>query len=525
MESIRKNKPRDIELEVFVHGALCYCISGLCLASSFLGGMSGNRGRCTQVCRRSFSAPDNRAGFYFSPKDLSLVEQIQKLRHIGINSLKIEGRMKGASYVHTVVSAFRAVLDSPENISSSVEKLSMDFGREKTSLFFEGLDNNEVIVGNRPSGTGELLGAVTDVLGSIITIKGQFAHLQQNDRIRFHGQDGFEGQSGKIAAVSFKDQSTRIELKQSLEIKIGDTVFLTGSSAIEKQLPNIKEISVKPAAYRESCPFSSRILKSISSGNHGSSAPGAVRLYIRINSTEWLTHIQENSADAIILCPESADIQQLSAKQHLFGKWKNRLIINFPPFIPEKDVPGWINCVEWLKRAGVSRWMISNIGQRAFPFSANDEIIAGREIWCMNRASGQALAAQGIRMFSFSPEDDIMNLKTIASTNGLMTIFAYIPLFVSRIQPPSPQNAELGDSKNNKFFTTCGNRLFYLVGSQPFSLLHRREALCEAGIQNFLIDLFFRKPDRKLLEEILESYREQRKIEGSSMFNHKAGLK
>jgi hypothetical protein len=143
----------------------------------------------------------------------------------------------------------------------------------------------------------------------------------------------------------------------------------------------------------------------------------------------------------------------------------------------------------------------------------------------MNNASQQALLLQGISKFSYSPEDDIMNLKTIASANGFITVFGHIPLFVSRIPPVCKHGDILHDSKGNSFFTGRYNGLYYLLGSQPFSILHRRDNLHEAGIRNFVVDFSFIRPDIKLVDNVLTSYFEQIKIEGSSMFNHKAGLK
>ena len=107
----------DLELEIFVHGALCMCVSGQCYLSSMLGGRSGNRGLCAQPCRLSFSA-DNSKGFDLSLKDLSLISKIKDIKEAGIISLKIEGRMKRPEYVAAAVSACKKAVDgtySPED--------------------------------------------------------------------------------------------------------------------------------------------------------------------------------------------------------------------------------------------------------------------------------------------------------------------------------------------------------------------------------------------------------------------------
>lgn len=103
-----------LEMELFVHGALCCCVSGSCLFSSWLGGWSGNRGKCKQPCRRRYIAGGNSSAgeFMFSPDDLCALELLDEFRKLGICSLKIEGRLRRADYVEKVVRAYRTVLDS-----------------------------------------------------------------------------------------------------------------------------------------------------------------------------------------------------------------------------------------------------------------------------------------------------------------------------------------------------------------------------------------------------------------------------
>ncbi len=112
INEIRKNV--NMELEIFVHGALCMCVSGQCYLSSVLGGRSGNRGLCAQPCRLSFSA-DNSASFDLSLKDLSLISHIKKIQDAGIISLKIEGRMKRPEYVAAAVRACKKALGGEYN--------------------------------------------------------------------------------------------------------------------------------------------------------------------------------------------------------------------------------------------------------------------------------------------------------------------------------------------------------------------------------------------------------------------------
>ncbi len=117
-EISRIHREVDIEIETFVHGALCYCYSGQCLFSSMLGGRSGNRGRCAQPCRLPYEVYDSEkkkvplaGNFVLSPKDLCGIADIPMLLESGVYSLKIEGRMKQAEYAAGVVSLYRKYVD------------------------------------------------------------------------------------------------------------------------------------------------------------------------------------------------------------------------------------------------------------------------------------------------------------------------------------------------------------------------------------------------------------------------------
>lgn len=115
-EEIKKIKEKtDIELEVFVSGALCVSYSGNCYMSSFIGGRSGNRGMCAQPCRKEYTT-STRKGYLLSPKDqLMKLEEINKLKEIGIDSIKIEGRMKQSNYIYETVTCFKGLLKGEEN--------------------------------------------------------------------------------------------------------------------------------------------------------------------------------------------------------------------------------------------------------------------------------------------------------------------------------------------------------------------------------------------------------------------------
>lgn len=118
LEEIRQiQKSTDLELELFVHGALCMCVSGQCYLSSMLGSRSGNRGLCAQPCRLPFTAKGDKKECALSLKDLSIIEHLEELN--GITSLKIEGRMKRPEYVSAAVTAVKKAIDGIYNGTDS----------------------------------------------------------------------------------------------------------------------------------------------------------------------------------------------------------------------------------------------------------------------------------------------------------------------------------------------------------------------------------------------------------------------
>ena len=158
IQEIRANIPDDMEIETFVHGAMCISYSGRCLLSNYLVGRDANQGACTHPWRWKYSIVENERGTYiFNSKDLCMVEHMDDVLNSGIDSLKIEGRMKTALYVATVARTYRKAIDdyleSPEkykaNMSWYQEQISNCTYRQFTTGFFYGKpDENTQIYDN-----------------------------------------------------------------------------------------------------------------------------------------------------------------------------------------------------------------------------------------------------------------------------------------------------------------------------------------------------------------------------------------
>lgn len=179
IEHIRKECP-DIELKVFIHGALCYGFSGLCMASQKITGRSANCGTCAQICRTWFTCRETQEdSWFFSMKDLALGQNVQSLQNIGIDSLKVEGRMKGPEYVYWCSKYYRLLLDGKteqdEEVKFSKQAMSLAFSRSTTTGFFDtennGSTNCQMLVSpDYPSHRGICVGAIKKVLNGKATV-------------------------------------------------------------------------------------------------------------------------------------------------------------------------------------------------------------------------------------------------------------------------------------------------------------------------------------------------------------------
>ena len=155
---------QGIEIEAFVHGALCVACSGQCLMSSLVGGRSGNRGLCAQPCRLPWRL-DDREGHLLSTRDLCGIDDLARLRDAGVASLKIEGRLKRAEYVAVTVAAYRRALDAlyggkPFDSESARRQLSQMFNRGGfTRGYGPGVAEAELMYPDRPNHAGVRVGA------------------------------------------------------------------------------------------------------------------------------------------------------------------------------------------------------------------------------------------------------------------------------------------------------------------------------------------------------------------------------
>lgn len=160
IEKIRKDCPQ-IQLKVFIHGALCYGFSGLCSASYIKCERSANRGECAQICRSWFKTEQNKKGYPFSMEDLFIREEVKILRDMKIDSLKIEGRLKSPEYVAATARYYRRLLDDKEVNESDIDYVKTTFLRKSGDGYLNYSNNrSSLLSGNYPGHMGLDLGRV-----------------------------------------------------------------------------------------------------------------------------------------------------------------------------------------------------------------------------------------------------------------------------------------------------------------------------------------------------------------------------
>lgn len=218
------------ELEVFVHGALCYSISGLCLFSAMERGRSGNRGRCAYCCRLPYTDSSGNRSLPFSMRDLRLDDRLEDLRDAGVASLKIEGRMKSSLYVASVVKRYRELLDSGRSDTSRAD-LETVFSRQTTHLYVDGWrqDSSQLIDPENLGHQGTLVGVVKrltkDRNGRTWLRMHTSRALEKHDGLQFAvaGADA-SGDHGRPLGMGIGEMRLAISRKPVFEAPAGSDV-------------------------------------------------------------------------------------------------------------------------------------------------------------------------------------------------------------------------------------------------------------------------------------------------------------
>ena len=566
LDEIRKIKNETgADLEVFVHGALCVSESGLCLFSSFLGGKSANRGMCAQACRRYYTAevPGGiKQGYYFSPCDLQLIEQIPDLIEAGVNSFKIEGRMKSAEYVGSVVAAYRYVIDHYKEdkkgaIAAGKRMLASDFARSKTSYWYgfnsleEGIDNaaTKILNPDQAGGTGIYLGKIASLKPApkelveainqsrvptdepplrlqMANLKGGSYDPDPGDSIRIHKKDDTGRVSHKIRSVEVEDDGKRwIDIPAGYSV--GDSVYLLQIKSSSKRYSRV--VTADLSKYRKQpkdellpildlTPVAQKELQYFPDG-----------VYVQVSSIADVFIVQGLNPVRVILEYNSETSYDLLNHKTVLPFSKKQLYISLDPFCSALQEDKLKEELSTLIDDGYSNFVVNNLAHIQMLKKKNVNMIAGPYLYTFNRWAVSWLENQNIGAFIMPYENSRRNLEATYDENVrsrvLVPVFAYPALFRMRFKLPSDYDFTYFEDKEETVFkvnsTPDGS---FVMPEQPFSILDKVNFITSSGFKKILIDFSKTKVTRGQIKAITTSMAKSQPLPDVSRFNWKDGF-
>ncbi len=525
IENIKKNTVAEIE--VFVHGALCMCVSGQCYMSSMFGSRSGNRGMCAQPCRLPFAA-EKGTGYDLSLKDLSLAHKVRELSEIGVDSLKIEGRMKRPEYVSAAVTAVKKSLDGEETCDIS-EKLRAVFSR---SGFTDGYYENQrgiSMFGTRQK--EDVTAATNKVLSDLAkayekevplipvsfyltVIRNEKISLtvSANGKTVFVSDDyipeeainkpltkeGLTERISKCGGTQFFASSVEIDLDEGLIVpaSVINNLRRTALVRLENELKTVKHINFTPTEIK----FPSTTRNS------------SIKYRIRVANLNQIPENLENVENLYI---------PLNTEENLVEKLKNLPVclgIEVPRgiFGAEKAVESRLL---QMKKCGINIAYCSTIDAVAIAKKLGFEIHTGFSMNVFNSHSAALLESLGVKEITLSPELTLKQASKIY-TDVKRGIVAYgrLPLMLTRNCPirngktcdECKGNSYLTDRMNKKFPVACSWGCSEILNSQPIYMGDRMKE-----IENMdFITFYFTKEKKELCDAVLDAYRKGKSVKG-----------
>ena len=563
LEEIKDIKTKTgVELEVFVHGALCVSESGLCLFSSFLGGKSANRGMCAQACRRLYTTEGGGAnfqGYYFSPCDLQLIDKIPDLVQAGVESFKIEGRMKSAEYVGSVVAAYRYVLDhwqenKKEAVAAAKRMLATDFARSKTSYWYnfksvqEGVEEagSQILNPNQAGGTGIYLGKIASQKYApkelaaqlkaadpakesgiqLALIKGGSYDPDPGDSIRIHKKNDTGRQSHKVRYVETDKQGRRwIDIPGGFGVD--DEVYLLQTKSMSKRYQRVLPNDLAPFNHQprdEMLPVMD--LTPVQKGELGYFPEG---IYVQVSSVADVFAAQALNPVRMILELNSESLYDLLKKKTVLPFSKKQMILSLDPFCPQGIEDEQTAQISELLDMGYRTFVANNLAQVSVLRQKGATVIAGPYLYAFNRWAVSWLENLNIGAFVSPYENSKKNLEGIyepkVRDRVLLPVYAYPALFRMRFKLPKEYDFTYFSDKEEVAFkvnsTADGS---FVMPEAPFSIVDKTSALQSEGFKRFLLDFSKTKVGRQEVKAVQLSLAKQKPLEGVSRFNWKEGF-
>ncbi|MFZ5775508.1 MAG: peptidase U32 family protein [Thermodesulfobacteriota bacterium] len=538
----------SIELEHFVHGALCFSISGQCLFSSWLAGQSGNRGRCAQPCRRRHQL-GSRQGFYFSTSDFSAIELVPDLIQAGVYSLKIEGRMKSADYVARVVAAYRKVLDAPDGgrkqaVREAEELLGQTFARQATRGFLSGVLPAGIADPDRAGTLGKRLGEVVSVRAGMLGFVCS-ERLHVGDRVRVQPQNDLAGSGFVVRALQVNDRAAkaggsgdfvRIPLpsgggfvnKGDVVYKVGGKpAFTLSADACHARLSEQGSEKTEPACGNDLAQRRSAALAALAVPTNTGAGESPTSLTVAGRDIRDL-HALRDPVVARLVLPLTAENLAGFAKAARGGA-DRRLCWDIPPILFGQEWEEYRRGVRMLARMGCRCFRVNNLGHLPlFDGLEGVELYGGFRCYTMNSQAASAWRELGLARLTLNLEDDRNNGEALARRDlGIpleLTVYGPVTVLLSRIPMRVPRASLLRTDSGAEVRMLSDRHITELVGEQDFSLLGQRRDFARWGLAGEVLELGHCGIGTRRGQEVLAAWREDQSLPGTVAFNFERGL-
>lgn len=567
LEEIRYIKEHtQAQIEMFVHGALCVSESGLCLFSSFLGGKSANRGMCTQACRRYYTAEyaeGIKQGYYFSPCDMQLIEHIPELCDMGVDSFKIEGRMKSAEYVGSVVAAYRYVIDHYKEdrkgaVAAGKRMLASDFARSKTDYWYgfkeigEGIENAgaKILNPDQAGGTGIYLGTIhntkkapdelveevkknaapdADLASTRIVLAnltGGSYDPDPGDSIRLHTKTDTGRASHKVRSVEIDEDGKRwIDIPAGF--KPGDSVYLLQIKSMSKRYPRVLPGDL--SRFRRQPLDEELPILDLTPVENKELAYFPEGIYVQVSTIPDVFQAQALHPVRLILEYTNDTKDDLLKSKTVLPISKKATFISLDPYCPAAIEEQLENELNQLIELGYNNFVVNNIAHIQMLKGKKVKMVAGPYLYTFNRWAVSWFENQNIGAFVMPYENSRRNLEATFDENVrdrvLVPVFAYPSLFRMRFQLPEEYGFTFfSDKEGTEFKVASSKDGSFVLPELPFSLLDKTEFLSQAGFKRMLIDFSKISITKGQLKNIMNSLYKKQILPEVSRFNWKDGF-
>lgn len=537
-------------LEVFVHGALCFSFSGLCLMSSFLGGRSSLRGACTQPCRRRYTS-QGKSGYYFSPADLDASGFLRRLRTFNLAAFKIEGRMKGAHYVSQVVKAYRLLLDAPdEDWEAAFEEarglLAESLGRAGSTGFFSAPQAAATLAADRAPTSGVFLGPIQAASDTEARLRLR-ARLAVGDRLRIvNRRDGeqrafsLKGLVMEGARVAEAPAGSEVVLPAAGPLGTGDLLFKVDDALGERAAlagPLMAAFKKMPAGVRgKPGPALKRALAALDPPGPGRTRPGRAEgrtpeIWCRVFRPEDVFELAPLRPDRVILPLNRANQKRLLKLRRRLLPFLDGLIWALPPLLFGRELEETRAQLMGFRKGSGGAFMITNLGHLGLldPLltgrgAHRPEVFADHRLSVLNSQAEAQLADLGLSGLTLCLESDEENLSRLlkrpAPIARLLYLYGRPPLFTSRFRLAGFRDRQaVASPRGERFEVAQEPGLSQVVAERPVFLAPLMKMKPLAGVRAWIVDFEFEPHLRETVRRVAEAVRRGRPLKGASRFN------